>query len=360
MKILAFESSAKAASTALLSDGLLLAEYTQNSGQTHSRTLMQMAKDMLTSCDLTPQDIGAVAVAAGPGSFTGVRIGMACAKGFAWGLQLPLYGVSTLEAMTRGAAYADGLYCACMDARKQQIYNAVFSLQAGKLTRLTDDRAIAIDALVPELSEGAGPIYLLGDGAKLVSDTLAGSGLPEDRMTPRERELCREDMNHDFLTGVFNRRYFETEFCTRLDEWADQHRCASLALVALDNADALRAGYGPVVMSQLVCFVANQWKKHFDRPAERVVCRLADSLFVIGCADKNCKELEEELHTLYGQMPHECVASVGLMKMVPIPQSIAVACTSEVRGRNWEAVFQLCRQRLEAVQQAGGDQVSQS
>ena len=84
-----------------------------------------------------------------------------------------------------------------------------------------------------------------------------------------------------------------------------------------------------------------------------MVCRLADSLFVIGCADKNCKELEEELHTLYGQMPHECVASVGLMKMVPIPQSIAV-------GRNWEAVFQLCRQRLEAVQQAGGDQVSQS
>lgn len=157
MKILAFESSAKAASTALLSDGLLLAEYTQNSGQTHSRTLMQMAKDMLTSCDLTPQDIGAVAVAAGPGSFTGVRIGMACAKGFAWGLQLPLYGVSTLEAMTRGAAYADGIYCACMDARKQQIYNAVFSLQAGKLTRLTDDRAIAIDALVPELSEGPAP-----------------------------------------------------------------------------------------------------------------------------------------------------------------------------------------------------------
>ena len=178
MKLLTFESSAKAASTALLSDGALLAEYTQNSGQTHSRTLMEMAKDMLGNCGLTPQDVDAVAVAAGPGSFTGVRIGMACAKGFAWGRQLPLYGVSTLEAMTRGAAYADGLYCACMDARKQQIYNAVFSLQAGKLTRLTDDRAIAIDALVPELSGKSGPIYLLGDGAKLVSDTLAGSGLP--------------------------------------------------------------------------------------------------------------------------------------------------------------------------------------
>lgn len=189
---------------------------------------------------------------------------------------------------------------------------------------------------------------------------LAGSDLPEDRMTPREREMCRDDMNHDFVTGVFNRRYYETEFCTKLDEWTDCHRCAALALVSIDGAEKLSARESDAVMGQLVCFVANQWKKHFDRPAERVVCRLADSLFVIGCADKNCKELEEELRTLYGQMPHECVTSVGLMKMVPIPQSIAVACTSEVRGRNWEAVFQLCRQRLEAVQQAGGDQVSQS
>ena len=189
---------------------------------------------------------------------------------------------------------------------------------------------------------------------------LAGNDLPEDRMTPREREMCRDDMNHDFVTGVFNRRYYETEFCTKLDEWTDCHRCAALALVSIDGAEKLSARESDAVMGQLVCFVANQWKKHFDRPAERVVCRLADSLFVIGCADKNCKELEEELHTLYGQMPHECVTSVGLMKMVPIPQSIAVACTSEVRGRNWEAVFQLCRQRLKAVQQAGGDRVSQS
>lgn len=79
-------------------------------------------------------------------------------------------------------------------------------------------------------------------------------------------------MNHDFLTGVFNRRYFETEFCTRLDEWTDAHRCASLALVALDDEDGMRARQGDAVMNQLVCFVANQWKKYYDRPAERVVC----------------------------------------------------------------------------------------
>lgn len=177
MKLLAFESSAKAASTALLSDGALLAEYTQNSGQTHSRTLMEMARDMLVNCGLTPQDIDAVAVAAGPGSFTGVRIGMACAKGFAWGRQLPLYGVSTLEAMVRGAAYADGIWCACMDARKQQIYNAVFAMEQGVLRRVTEDRALAIFELAQELAGEKAPIWLVGDGAKLTADTLAGSGL---------------------------------------------------------------------------------------------------------------------------------------------------------------------------------------
>ena len=94
---------------------------------------------------------------------------------------------------------------------------------------------------------------------------LAGNDLPEDRMSPRERELCRDDMNHDFLSGVFNRRYFETEFCTRLDDWTDAHRCASLALVELDRVEQMRAEQGDAVMDQLVCFVANQWKKRYDR-----------------------------------------------------------------------------------------------
>ena len=113
---------------------------------------------------------------------------------------------------------------------------------------------------------------------------LAGNDLPEDRMTPREREMCRDDMNHDFVTGVFNRRYYETEFCTKLDEWTDCHRCAALALVSIDGAEKLSARESDAVMGQLVCFVANQWKKHFDQPAERVVCRLSDTLFAIGWA----------------------------------------------------------------------------
>ena len=186
---------------------------------------------------------------------------------------------------------------------------------------------------------------------------LAGNDLPEDRMSPREREVCRDDMNHDFLSGVFNRRYFETEFCTRLDDWTDAHRCASLALVELDRVEQMQAEQGKAVMDQLVCFVANQWKKRYDRPDERVVCRLTDTLFAIGCADKNCAELAEELNGIYAGMPRACVASVGLMRRVPFTQSIGCACTGEVRGKNWDALYELCAARLKAAQEAGGSQV---
>ena len=183
MLILSFETSAKAVSTALLKDGCLLAEYMQNSGQTHSRTLMEMAESMLRSTELTVQDVTHLAVAAGPGSFTGVRIGVAAAKGFAWGAQLPLYGVSTLEAMVRGAAMCDGIYCACMDARRQQVYNAVFCVEDGKLQRVTEDRAISLDELCEELKNVEKTVFLVGDGAELCYNTLK-ERLPALRLLP--------------------------------------------------------------------------------------------------------------------------------------------------------------------------------
>ena len=108
MRILAFETSAKAASTALLEDGKLLGEIYQNTGLTHSQTLMVMAQDLLKQCGKTVEDISAVAVAEGPGSFTGVRIGVAAAKGFAWGREIPCCGVSTLEAMAEMAGGFQG------------------------------------------------------------------------------------------------------------------------------------------------------------------------------------------------------------------------------------------------------------
>ena len=184
---------------------------------------------------------------------------------------------------------------------------------------------------------------------------LAGNTLPEDRMTAREREMCREDMNHDFLSGVFNRRYAETELCVKLDEWADAHRCAAVALVEIDHAEKMRAEQGEAVMDQLICFVANQWKKYYDRPAERVVCRMSDALFLIGCADKTGQELAEELRNCCKEIPRECIASVGLMRRVPFTQSIGVAYTGEVHCRNWDALYQLAKDRLHEVQASGGD-----
>ena len=126
MQILAIETSAKAASAALVADGVLKAEYFQNSGQTHSRTLLKLVQDMLQNCDTPVAALDAVACAIGPGSFTGVRIGLAAAKGLCWGADLPLYGVSTLAAMAYGAGLPDGLICPVMDARRSQVYTALF------------------------------------------------------------------------------------------------------------------------------------------------------------------------------------------------------------------------------------------
>ena len=172
MLILAFETSAKSCSAALHDGQKLLAESYQNSGLTHSQTLMVMAQDLLKVCGKTAADVTHLAVAAGPGSFTGVRIGVSAAKGFAWGAQLPVCGVSTLQAMALGLGALEGHICCCMDARRNQVYNAIFLAENGKLTRITEDRAIALAELKAELEHIDGPIYLVGDGAALAHRNL--------------------------------------------------------------------------------------------------------------------------------------------------------------------------------------------
>lgn len=172
MYLLAFETSAKAASVALFNDEQLLGEQYQNTGLTHSQTLLVMAESLLGQCNINASLVEAVAVANGPGSFTGVRIGAAAAKGFAWGKQLPLYGVSTLEAMALGLGVYDGYVCPVMDARREQVYNALFYVNQGKLERKTEDRAIALEALKKELKNLEKPVFLVGDGSILCYNTL--------------------------------------------------------------------------------------------------------------------------------------------------------------------------------------------
>ena len=172
MLILAFETSAKAASVALHDGQKLLGESYQNTGLTHSQTLMVMAEDVLKQCGKTAADVTAVAVAEGPGSFTGVRIGVAAAKGFAWGAELPCYGISTLEAMAESLGIYQGYVCPVMDARRAQVYNSLFYVNQGTITRVTSDRAIALADLGAELKNLSEPVFLVGDGSNLCYNTL--------------------------------------------------------------------------------------------------------------------------------------------------------------------------------------------
>ncbi len=198
MLILALESSAKAASAAVARDGKLLDLEFRNDGLTHSVTLLPMAEQALRSCGLTIRDVDAVAVSRGPGSFTGIRIGVSAVKGLCWGAEKPAIGVSTLEAMAWNAenAPADSIVCCAMDARRSQVYNALFRMENGRPLRLTEDRAIGLSELAEELRAAGKPIFVLGDGAllcynylseKSVSATLA----PEQVRLQNAWGVCR-------------------------------------------------------------------------------------------------------------------------------------------------------------------------
>lgn len=167
MRILALETSAKACSAAVTEDGRLIASAFQCTGLTHSRTLMPMIEDMLKNAELKLSDCDAVAVANGPGSFTGIRIGVAAAKGLAFGAGKPVAGVSTLEAMARCVAGMDGVIVCAMDARRQQVYNAVFEAKDGMLSRLSPDRAVSLEDLRKELENCEKRKIIVGDGALL-------------------------------------------------------------------------------------------------------------------------------------------------------------------------------------------------
>ena len=178
MLTLAFESSAKAASVALVRDGKLISQYSQCSGLTHSRTLLPMAEDMLKNAEFGLDKVDVFAVAYGPGSFTGIRIGVSTVKGLAWATEKPCVGVSTLEAMAWHGLAAGGYICPVMDARRSQVYNGLFKIEGEKPIRLCEDRAIALPLLGDELKKLDAPVFLVGDGAELTAAYLKEQGLP--------------------------------------------------------------------------------------------------------------------------------------------------------------------------------------
>ena len=196
MLILALDSTATSGSVALCEDETLLAEFTVNTGNTHSETLLPMVEAALAVTGRTVDDIDLFACTAGPGSFTGVRIGAATIKGLAFGRGKPCVGVSTLASLALNASAEVGLICPAMNARREQVYNALFSSDGQAVSRLCPDRALAIAELGEELAtlHPELPIYLVGDGAHLVYDALAGTLGARLRLMP-ERLIHQSGYN---------------------------------------------------------------------------------------------------------------------------------------------------------------------
>ena len=181
MKILALDSTAVVASVALCEDGVLLGEYTLNNGNTHSQTLLPMVESLLGLFGIGIDEIDLFAASAGPGSFTGVRIGAATLKGLAFDTQKPCVGVSTLEALAQNLCGFDGLICPVMNARRKQVYTALFRSESGRLARLSQDMAIAITELDEILAGYGEPVRLVGDGYTITKEL---SSYPQLLETP--------------------------------------------------------------------------------------------------------------------------------------------------------------------------------
>lgn len=175
MKILAAECSATPVSCAISIDGSIVEHSFANLKITHSQTLLPMMVKMLKKANLKPDDIDCFAVSAGPGSFTGVRIGISAIKGLAAPKNTKCIGVSTLLAMAYNYIDTDCIICSVMDARCNQVYNALFEIQGGAVKRLTDDRALMCDELMAELREkyNGKKIIIVGDGAYLFADAVS-------------------------------------------------------------------------------------------------------------------------------------------------------------------------------------------
>lgn len=185
MIILALDSTSTSASVAVCRDTTLLAEYKLCIGNTHSETLLPMVEAVLNHCSLTPDDIDIFACSEGPGSFTGVRIGASTIKGLAFGKNKPCIGVSTIESLAYNLVGFCGIACPVMNARRGQVYNALFEINNNEIKRLTPDRAIALTELEAELLELKKPIFLSGDGYSLAKDSFVSLVTPETPVPTR-------------------------------------------------------------------------------------------------------------------------------------------------------------------------------
>lgn len=172
MKILALDSSGLVASVAVAEDDTLLAEYTVNYKKTHSQTLLPMLDEAARMIELDLNTVDAIAVAGGPGSFTGLRIGSATAKGLGLALDKPLVSVPTVDALAYNLYGCERLICPVMDARRNQVYTGLYRFESGRLLVLMEQTPLAVEELAGRLNERGGAVVFLGDGVPVYREQL--------------------------------------------------------------------------------------------------------------------------------------------------------------------------------------------
>ncbi len=202
MLMLSVDSSAAPASVCLCENGKIIADYYLNAGFTHSQTLMAMTESVLKIAGRSADEIDLYAVNNGPGSFTGVRIGVSAVKGMAYAQRKPCIEVSTLESMAYNLLGSRTVVCACMDARRSQVYNALFRVEGDEIERICEDRAVSIEFLLGELSSISGEIILVGDGAQLVGQSTTD---PRIKLAPEHLRYQRASGTASAALAKYNR-----------------------------------------------------------------------------------------------------------------------------------------------------------
>lgn len=176
-------------------------------------------------------------------------------------------------------------------------------------------------------------------------------------VSARELQLHHDDMIRDFLTGTYNRTFWDTRVRARMEECAVTGRAAAVAFVKVDQFNAIVEQYGSDDADQLICYVANLWKRYYDENEEKVVCRMSDHSFAVVCLGADELDLESQIRFIYERMDLVCASTNGMLRRIPFTLSMACAGLDEVQDKSAAGLYKLCSRRLAAVSVAGGNAV---
>ncbi len=218
MKILAVDSSGLVASVAIVEDDTLVAEYTINYKKTHSQTLLPMLDEIVKMTETDLQSVDAIAVAKGPGSFTGLRIGAATVKGLALTLDKPVIGIPTVEGLAMNLYGADALICPLMDARRNQVYTGIYQFCDGELTVLEDQMAVGIDQIIQMLNERNQSVIFLGDGVSVYREIIE-----EKMMVPFSFAPAHQNNQRAGAVGVRAMSYYKQGKMESADDFVPEY-----------------------------------------------------------------------------------------------------------------------------------------